>query len=81
MPTGRSFREGQSGLGNNPARERAIIQSTRTKPIHRGSEHGMREKGIWVMEGSPEPVGKPNTAARAMAGLGLGEGHSSDEAG
>ncbi len=56
-------------------------QPSSTRPIHRGSEHGMQEKAIWAMEGSPEPVGEPNIAARAVAGLGLGEGHSSEEAG
>jgi len=28
----------------------------------------MQEKAIWVMEGSPEPVGKPNIAVRVVAG-------------
>jgi hypothetical protein len=74
MPTCRSFREGQSGPGRTRRGSAPIVQPISTGPIHRGSEHGMREKGIWVMEGSLEPVGKPNTAARAMAGLGLGEG-------
>jgi len=41
----------------------------------------MQEKAIWAMEGSPEPVGKPNVIERMTAGLGLGEGHSSEEAG
>jgi hypothetical protein len=36
---------------------------------------------IRVRRGSPEPAGRPNVAIRAAAGLGLGEGHSSAEAG
>jgi hypothetical protein len=81
MPTCRSFREGQCGLGRTRRGCAPIQQPSSTRPIHRGSEHGMQEKVIWAMEGSPEPVGQPNIAVRAVAGLGLGGGHSSDEAG
>jgi hypothetical protein len=62
-------------FGKIPARDSAICQSTRTKLIHRGSEHSMRRKAICVIGGSPEPAeATSNAAYRVAAGLGLGEG-------
>jgi len=50
---------------------------------HRGSEHGMSEKAIWVIGGAPRrtKVKASTSSTRVTVHRGVGEGHMTDETG
>ncbi len=81
MPTVRCVREGQSGWGRARRGSAPQCQPRSTEPIHRGSEHGMQRRRFALGGEARSQRYRPNVVARMAAGLGLGEGHSSDEAG
>ena len=81
MPTCPLFREGQSGPGRNPTRERVM-------PITEAPDRSTGVVSTACGEGNLGNRGKPgvgggdsHVTGRVAASLGLGEGHSSDEAG
>jgi hypothetical protein len=78
MPTGNWLREGQSEAGNNPRGEpRKTTEKYQRRSI--GVVSTARREGDLRQE--RKPGAGNNGANRATAGLGLGEGHSSEEAG
>ena len=47
--------------------------------MHRGSEHGMQRRRFALGGEARSQRYRPNVIVRMTAGLGLGEGHSSEE--
>ncbi len=81
MPTCPLFREGQSGPGRSPMRER-IMNQTEAPDRSTGVMSTACREGNLCNWGKPGAGGgDSNAIERAAASLGLGEGHSSDEAG
>jgi hypothetical protein len=81
MPTGKWVREGQCGGWEEPARGAAHSTEKYQPSIHRGKEHGTPRRCIASGEEARSRRGDQTLPTRVAAGLGLGEGHSSVEAG
>ena len=70
-----------SAVGEEPDAGARQYLTESTEPIHRGSEHGMQRRRFALGGEARSQRYRPNVMVRMTAGLGLGEGHSSEEAG